>query len=82
MVCNTHCGIRCKLHSALALDNYYPVEVAVLPLLSSYYTDLAARTKVPLSAERMEVVCVRVEVNLVHRKAQQVVHDYEQIEAE
>ena len=33
-------------------------------------------------AERMEVTCVREEVNLAHRKAQVVVRDYGQIEVE
>jgi hypothetical protein len=37
---------------------------------------------VPLSVERMGVRCVREEVSLAHKKAQVVVHDYEQIEEE
>jgi len=45
-----------------------------VPLLSSCCTDLAVRTKVPLSLERMEVRCVREEVSLAH--------NYEQIEVE
>jgi hypothetical protein len=42
----------------------------------------AARMKAPLSAEHTEVMCVREEVSLAHRKEQVVAHDYDQIEAE
>lgn len=83
MAYNIHCGIRCKYHSTLALDNCEAVVVAAAPLLSSCCTDLAARTKELLSAEHREARCVREEVSLAHRKEQVVAHDcYEQIEAE
>lgn len=83
MAYNNHCGIRCKCHSTLALDNCEAVEVVAAPLLLSCCTDLVARTKALLSLERTEVTCVREEVSLAHRKALLVAHDcYEQIEVE
>src|SRR5579871_3625343 len=67
----------------IVLDNCEAVEVAAALLLLSCCTDLVARMKELLSAEHTEVMCVREEVSLVHKKAQVVVHDhYEQIEAE